>query len=148
MANTRWRRCAQVRFGEQSAANDFGFVDYLWKHRSTPGHEDAAHIAEVKQMRAQPGALSATLGYYRAMFDPRKADPRLESLRAPRRRRIGVPTLALCGSEDPRAELMRGQAQYFTGEYRYEEVAGAAHFLQREQPQQVTRLLLDWLAGA
>lgn len=128
------------------AANDYEFVDYLWKHWSTSGHEDAAHIAEVKRMLAQPGALSATLGYYRAMFDPRKADPTLESLRASMGRPIGVPTLALCGSEDPRAELMRGQAQYFTGEYRYEEVAGAAHFLQREQPEQVTRLLLDWLA--
>lgn len=130
------------------AANDFAFVDYLWKHWSTPGHQDAAHIAEVKQMLAQPGALTATLGYYRAMFDPRKADPKLESLRASMSRPIGVPTLALCGSEDPRAELMRDQAQHFTGEYRYEDVAGAAHFLQREQPAQVTRLLLDWLARA
>lgn len=127
------------------AANDFAFVDYLWKHWSTPGHADAAHIADVKQMLAQPGALTATLGYYRAMFDPQRADPTLATLRASMSRPIGVPTLALCGSEDPRAGLMRDQAEHFTGEYRYVEVPGAAHFLQREQAAQVTRLLLDWL---
>jgi pimeloyl-ACP methyl ester carboxylesterase len=80
------------------------------------------------------------------MFDPRKADPRLESLRQSMNRPISVPTLALCGSVDPRAELMQDQAQYFTGEYRYEVVPEAGHFLHREQPAAVNRLILDWLA--
>jgi len=128
------------------AANDFAFIDYLWRYWSAPGHEDAAHIADIKRMLAEPGALTATLGYYRAMFDPRKADPRLESLRQSMNRPISVPTLALCGSVDPRAELMQDQAQYFTGEYRYEVVPEAGHFLHREQPAAVNRLILDWLA--
>ena len=128
------------------AANDFAFIDYLWRYWSAPGHEDAAHIADIKRMLAEPGALTATLGYYRAMFDPRKADPRLESLRQSINRPISVPTLALCGSVDPRAELMQDQAQYFTGEYRYEVVPEAGHFLHREQPAAVNRLILDWLA--
>jgi len=130
------------------AANDFAFVDYLWKYWSVPGHDDSAHVAQVKRMLAHPGALASTLAYYRAIFDPRKADPALESLRQSMARQITVPTLALCGSEDPRAELMRDQAQFFTGEYRYTEVAGAAHFLQREQPAEVTRLVLEWLDAA
>ena len=128
------------------AANDFAFIDYLWRYWSAPGHEDAAHIADIKRMLAEPGALTATLGYYRAMFDPRKADPCLESLRQSMNRPISVPTLALCGSVDPRAELMQDQAQYFTGEYRYEVVPEAGHFLHREQPAAVNRLILDWLA--
>ena len=128
------------------AANDFAFIDYLWRYWSAPGHEDAAHIADIKRMLAEPGALTATLGYYRAMFDPRKADPRLESMRQSMNRPISVPTLALCGSVDPRAELMQDQAQYFTGEYRYEVVPEAGHFLHREQPAAVNRLILDWLA--
>ena len=58
------------------AANDFAFIDYLWRYWSAPGHEDAAHVADIKRMLAEPGALTATLGYYRAMLDPDKADPR------------------------------------------------------------------------
>ena len=54
--------------------------------------------------------------------------------------------LALCGSADPRAELMQDQTQYFTGEYRFELVPGAGHFLHRERPEDVNRLILNWLA--
>ena len=129
------------------AANDFAFIDYLWSYWTAQGHEDAAHIAEIKDTLKQPGVLAATLGYYRAMLDPLKSDPRLEYLRPLMNRPIAVPTLALCGGDDLRAELMTDQAQYFTGEYRFERVAGAGHFLQREQPAQVTRLILDWLGA-
>jgi pimeloyl-ACP methyl ester carboxylesterase len=80
------------------------------------------------------------------MFDPQRADPALAALRADMARPIAVPTLALCGAQDLRAELMTDQARYFSGEYAYQEVDGAGHFLHREQPQAVNRLVLDWLA--
>jgi pimeloyl-ACP methyl ester carboxylesterase len=81
------------------AANNFAFIDYLWSYWS-PGHEDAAHLAEIKRMLALPGALSAALAYYRAMFDPTKADPALGGIGEACNRPITVPTLALCGSND------------------------------------------------
>lgn len=127
------------------AANDFAFVDYLWNYWTAPGYQDAAHIAEIKAMLREPGVLAATLGYYRAMLDPRKGDPRLDRMRPAMDRPIAVPTLALCGSDDLRAELMTDQAQYFRGEYSYQVVAGAGHFLHREKPAEVTRLVLGWL---
>ena len=127
------------------AENDFAFIDYLWNYWTSPGYSDAAHIASIKQVLRQPGALAATLGYYRAMFDKQKMDPQLESLRRAMERKITVPTLALCGADDLRAELMTDQAQYFTSEYRFELVPGAGHFLHREQPAKVTGLVLDWL---
>jgi pimeloyl-ACP methyl ester carboxylesterase len=40
---------------------------------------------------------------------------------------------------------MNDQAQYFAAEYRFELVAGAGHFLHREKPAEVNRLVLDWL---
>lgn len=129
------------------AADDFAFVDFLWRYWSHPDHRDEAHIADIKSMLAHPGVLAASLGYYRAMLDPSKGDPALEPLRALMDRPITVPTLALCGSDDLRAELMADQAGYFVGPYRFELVAAAGHFLHRERPEAVNRLLLEWLAG-
>jgi pimeloyl-ACP methyl ester carboxylesterase len=142
-----WWFFQQPHFPEAALrANDMAFIDFLWRDWCAPGHQDTAHIAQVKQCLQQPGALEAALGYYRAMFDPQRADPALAALRADMARPIAVPTLALCGAQDLRAELMTDQARYFSGEYAYQEVDGAGHFLHREQPLAVNRLVLDWLA--
>lgn len=126
------------------AANDFAFIDCLWKCWS-PGHEDAAHLAEVKRMLALPGALSAALAYYRAMFDPTKADPALAEISEACDRPITVPTLALCGSNDLRGEMLEVQKEFFEGPYEWSLVEGCGHFLHRERPDEVTRLVTEWL---
>ena len=99
----------------------------------------------MKKTLEKPGVLAATLAYYRAMFDPAKADPNLATVREKMARPIKVPTLALCGREDLRAELMLEQSQYFTGEYDFQLVDNAGHFLHREQPEAVTKLIISWL---
>jgi pimeloyl-ACP methyl ester carboxylesterase len=126
-------------------ADDMAFIDYLWQYWSAPGYEDGEHIAQVKQCLRQPGVLTTAMAYYRAMFDPAKADPALHTLSAAMQHAITVPTLALCGAEDMRAELMREQAACFGGPYEYREVPNAGHFLQREQSAAVNAWLLDWL---
>jgi len=141
-----WWFFQQTELPEQALlANDMAFIDYLWQYWSVPGYEDHAHIAQVKQCLLQPGVLTTALAYYRAMFDPAKADPALHALRAAMQHPITVPTLALCGAQDMRAELMREQAACFSGPYEYREVPDAGHFLQREQSAAVNAFLLDWL---
>ncbi len=141
-----WWFFQQAALPEQALLeNDMAFIDYLWQYWSAPGYEDGEHIAQVKQCLRQPGVLTTAMAYYRAMFDPAKADPALHTLRAAMQHAITVPTLALCGAEDMRAELMREQAACFGGPYEYREVPNAGHFLQREQSAAVNALLLDWL---
>ena len=113
-----------------------------------PGFEDKEHIKEVKACLRQPGVLHTALAYYRAMFDTKQADPALGALRDAMQRRITLPTLALCGADDLRAELMREQAAQFAGPYTYKEVPRAGHFLHREQSKAVNTLLLDWLSNS
>ena len=141
-----WWFFQQADFPEKALlADDMAFIDYLWREWCAPGYADRQHTQSVKDCLRQPGVLQATLGYYRAMFDPARGDPALGALRAEMARPITVPTLALCGAQDLRAELMRQQEPYFTGGYTYQEVPGAGHFLHREQPAAVNQLLLDWL---
>ncbi len=141
-----WWFFQQADFPEKALlADDMAFIDYLWREWCAPGYADREHIQSVKDCLRQPGVLQAALGYYRAIFDPAKADPALGALRTQMARPITVPTLALCGAQDLRAELMRDQDAYFTGGYSYQEVPGAGHFLHREQPAAVNQLLLGWL---
>jgi pimeloyl-ACP methyl ester carboxylesterase len=128
------------------AANDFAFIDYLWEYWSSPGHDDRAHIARVKRSLAGQGSLAATIGYDRAALDPEKQDPALADVRARLEQPISVPTFALCGGDDIRADVMERQKQHFTGPYTYRVIPGCGHFLHRERPAEVTRAVLDWLA--
>lgn len=125
--------------------NNQAFIDYLWTYWTVPTHHDEEHIQAVKETLQKPGVLSAALAYYRAMFDVTKADPHLYAVREKMVRPITVPTLALCGREDLRAELMLEQAQYFSGEYQFKLIENAGHFLHREQAEAVTQEIIDWL---
>ncbi len=141
-----WWFFQQKNLPEQALlANDMAFIDYLWQYWTVPDFEDAEHISAVKHCLRQPGVLSNALAYYRAMFDETLADPTLTAIRSRLSDRIVTPTLALCGADDLRAELMREEAAYFGGRYHYIEVPNAGHFLQREQSEQVNALLVDWL---
>lgn len=125
--------------------NDMAFIDYLWDYWTVDGFKDEEHIRSIKNMLAQPGVLTATLGYYRAMLDVEKFNPEHSELRVKMTRQIKVPTLALCGAEDLRAELMLDQSKYFSADYDFRLVDQAGHFLHREQPRAVTDHVLNWL---
>jgi pimeloyl-ACP methyl ester carboxylesterase len=127
-----------------ASANDHALIDYLWRHWS-PHHDEHEHVACVKrETLSLPGALEAALSYYPALLRLGAEQPEaVERLTAP----ISVPTLAIFGGEDPVRELSAGEEALFTAPYRFEVVQGAGHFVHRERPDEVTRLVLDWLAA-
>lgn len=125
-------------------ANDFAFIETLWKLWS-PDYSDREHVARIKKMLAQPGALKAGLAYYRAMFNPRKFNPALRDVRMRLDRVTPVPVRVICGAHDMRGRLLEAQRDLFAGPYEWNIVEGAGHFLHREKPDEVNRLILDWL---
>lgn len=126
-------------------ANDFAFIEFLWKLWS-PAYDDRAHVTQIKRMLAQPGAMQAALAYYRAMMNPKKADPALADVTARLNDAIATPTRVLCGSRDMRREMLPRQRDLFAGPYEWGIVEGAGHFLHREKPAEVSAAILDWLA--
>lgn len=100
----------------------------------------AEDLELYKQAFAQPGALSAALGWYRAMFR--------ELLRhgRPPARRIEVPTLVLWGARD--RELGRYVNQTldrYVATLEVRTLAEAGHFVQLDAAAEVSRSLLGFL---
>jgi pimeloyl-ACP methyl ester carboxylesterase len=135
------------QLGELAAAavraNDMAFVDYLWEYWSAPGRDDSEHVARVKRETLAPdGRLEAGLGYYPALLNFPSTHPETaERMQG----EISVPTLTIFGDHDPVRVLSKDEHVHLTGGYRFELVQGAGHFVHREQPDEVNRLVLDWL---
>jgi pimeloyl-ACP methyl ester carboxylesterase len=126
-------------------ANDMAFVDYLWEYWSGPGHEDREHIARVKRETLAPdGAVEAGLAYYPALLNLLTTHPQIaERIQG----RTSVPTLTIFGDADPPRALSEGEHVHFDAGYRFELVEGAGHFVHRERPEEVNRLVLEWLGS-
>ena len=73
------------------SVDDHSFIDGLWADWS-PGYNGAWDAARVKEAMGSPDNLSATIGYYRAMFDPSLHDPSATDALSPwGRRRLPGP---------------------------------------------------------
>jgi pimeloyl-ACP methyl ester carboxylesterase len=109
--------------------------------------EWSAHprIEEVVARLSEPGALTASLGVYRANVPP-------ESLVTPRPELppVTAPAMGIWSSRDfaLTEENMTGSAKFVAGPWRYERIEGAGHWLQLDAPAEVDALLLDFLRSA
>lgn len=94
---------------------------------------------------AEPEALTAGLNWYRANMPPDRLlapPPTLPPIQAP--------TLGVFGTGDLylTEEGMTRSAEFVRGPWRYERIEGVGHWMQVEAPDQVNRLLLEFLPTA
>ncbi|MEM7323823.1 MAG: alpha/beta hydrolase [Actinomycetota bacterium] len=130
------------------SANDWWLIRRLWR-RWSPGYAmSATEWRDLRQRFEQPGVLGASLGYYRRNATP----PILLGLRtteAMSRHEIPVPTLIIHGDADGCMDRRLFDhtiepADFPAGVQRVE-LPGAGHFVHLEQPDRVTRHLLEHL---
>jgi pimeloyl-ACP methyl ester carboxylesterase len=97
-----------------------------------PEREVEANIARL----SEPGALTATLNWYRALDNKMLGLP------------VATPTLYIWGSEDLALGRTGANAtgKYVTGSYQFEALEGYSHWLPEEAPEMVANLLLAHLA--
>jgi pimeloyl-ACP methyl ester carboxylesterase len=107
--------------------------------RRWAGHPDAdAVISDLKRDES----LTPGLNYYRA-----NVPPELFVGGATRLPAIQAPTMGVWSTKDfaLTEAQMKDSEQYVSGPWRYERVEGVGHWMQLEAPEEVNRLLLDFL---
>ena len=127
------------------AADDFSFIDKLWRDWS-PGYDAAEDLTAVKDALRPPDCLAAAIGYYRAMLQPDVLDPTLADLEAAAFQPMPVPTLYLHGDQDGafRTDLSMVE-QHLPEGSEVEEVPNTGHFLHLEDPGWVGKRVVEFL---
>lgn len=102
----------------------------------------AAHREEYLAMLAEPGAVTATLNWYRAMdAGGLVADPDLDPI-------VKAPTLFIWGDQDMAisATTIASQGKFITGPYK-EIRLSAGHNLMQEEPEAVVGAIIAHISG-
>jgi pimeloyl-ACP methyl ester carboxylesterase len=113
--------------------------DWAMLRELAPGYADIDRaIADL----SRPGALTASLNWYRANLAPRMPGPRREF--PP----VTVPVLGVWSDSDLYLDgaRMRASGDLVKGRWRYEEIAGASHWIPLDAPDRLNELLLGWLS--
>lgn len=124
--------------------NNFAFIEWLWRRWSPSWDFSEDDIAPVKQQLAQKGVLSATLGFYRHLYRKGREPSQAASVA-----RVKVPCQVLAGENDGCMDVrmfeILQREKPFLNAYQLHIIDGAGHFMQREQPKKINRLLEEWL---
>lgn len=128
------------------ARDDFAGLARTLRATSRHGTFDDADIAVYKAALRPPGALTASINYYRANLGAllaRRPGPGGYK----RQERVRVPTLFIYGERDFAIipETVRGVADYVDAPYRELRLARAGHWVQQEYPAEVNAALSSFL---
>lgn len=127
---------------------DRRLVDHLWATWSPGLDLDERHRARVHEVYGDPRLLRNALRIYRANFDTSLHDPELSHLAARTEVAAAVPLLVLAGADDgciPPAYFADAPTALAPGSS-VEVLAGAGHFMHLDRPDEVARLVLDWIS--
>jgi pimeloyl-ACP methyl ester carboxylesterase len=130
-------------------ANDFAFIEKLWRDWSPDWKYDADEMESLKRTFRSPGVLSAALGYYRCTLNAERQRPELAEVQARiSMAPIEVPTLAFHGARDGciGVDLLSGMEPLFPQGLKLVIVPEAGHFVHQEAPQRINDELLAFLA--
>lgn len=124
--------------------SDYAHIDRIYESWSPTYDVPEAELADVKATFAAPGGLDGALGYYWSLFDEELNAGRLSTFES----EITVPSLIIAGGADGTVGIERyAMAEpAFVGGYQFESVEGVGHFPQLEAPEQVSNLILAFLA--
>jgi pimeloyl-ACP methyl ester carboxylesterase len=91
---------------------------------------------------SRPGALTASLNWYRANLAPRVPGP------SPNLRPVEAPTLGIWSTNDHYldGERMKMSGRFVKGAWRYEQIEGASHHIPLDAPDRLNHLLVEWLS--
>ncbi len=139
----------QTPFAEAAVpADDFRFIERLWQDWSPGWSYPPEEMEALKATFRTPGVFQAALGYYRCTLNPALQDPALDELQgmlgmSP----VPVPTLFFHGAQDGcmGAYLTEGMEAFFPAGLHKHIIPGAGHFVHQEKPDEVNRILLDFL---
>ncbi|HEX8276114.1 MAG TPA: alpha/beta fold hydrolase [Longimicrobiaceae bacterium] len=120
-------------------AADFALLERVLRTEpARPGAFTDTDVERYKEAFARPGALTASLNYYRAFARSEK----------PPVRPIAAPTLLVWGEKDPHlvVRLTEGLEEWVPG-IRVERIPEASHWVAADEPERVSRLLAGFLGG-
>jgi len=127
------------------------FARFQWDTWSPPGWFSETTFAATAAAFDNPDWAEITLHAYRVRWGAAEADPQYD---AERRRyagvdRISLPALMIQGGDDrcSLAASSEGKDARFSGGYRRIVLPGIGHFPTREAPEEVARLLVEFLVA-
>ncbi len=133
------------------ASDDFAFIDGLWSDWS-PGFAAGEELRRAKDCLRDPAHLRAAMGYYKTLFDPATygTPAFLEEQLSTWGGAITQRTLYLHGAQDGcllvDPPTLRKIADYFGPDSECHLLPGLGHFMLVENPREVNRRIVDFLA--